>query len=204
MHRIKHQSESAIIISLALCSWRPITSYFSTRSPHVHLWELQWKLKRTSPGLGVVRPNPPTPPTGWAWNTFAHHLMHSPPWAKPPLRTHPVHHWQDCRTLTLQPYDGERWQYIGVGTMGAMGAVAPTKFVLWRHLFWLHNAFTLGRFCPAPTRESIFLRPCNMSTENTSNGSEHKSGAALIGDIGATSEIAEVVPLICPKFTSNQ
>ena len=49
---------------------------------------------------------------------------------------------------------------IGVGTMGAMRAAAPIKFALWRHSIWLHDAFALGRFCPAPIRRNIFLHPC--------------------------------------------
>ena len=54
--------------------------------------------------------------------------------------------------------------FIGVGTMGAIGAAAPIKFALWGHSIWLRTAFALGRFNPAPIRENIFLRPWHCVT----------------------------------------
>ena len=43
-----------------------------------------------------------------------------------------------------------------------MGASAPIKFALWGHSIWLHTACASGRFCPAPIREDIFLRPWSV------------------------------------------
>ena len=44
--------------------------------------------------------------------------------------------------------------------MGAMRTAATIKFAPMGHSIWLYSAFASGRFCLAPIRENIFLRPC--------------------------------------------